>query len=219
MNITEFANTIKQYRKEHSLSQSQLAEKLFVTQKAVSKWETGKGWPDITSLCQLSDIMGISLDKLLKNSENSSIENNRVIIEKKKRYFSLWFLIEIIYAVFLLGANLLCLFFAAYKLPVLISFGGITLLCFGCAVWLYSTQYQTIQKGAKAYYSFYTLNREINTINILIPLITVVSLISNVAGYTLIATIFSAILPSGLILYFSIKSIKEFKAYEKRTNN
>ncbi|MBQ8399262.1 MAG: helix-turn-helix transcriptional regulator [Clostridia bacterium] len=56
---------IAQLRKERGLTQAQLALKLNVTDKAVSRWETGKGYPDITSLLALSEEFGISVNELL----------------------------------------------------------------------------------------------------------------------------------------------------------
>ena len=52
-------------RKEHGLTQKQLAERLNVSDKAVSRWETGKGYPDIESLMALSDLFSVSVNEIL----------------------------------------------------------------------------------------------------------------------------------------------------------
>lgn len=52
-------------RKKHGLSQKELAEKLNITDKAVSKWERGLSFPDISMLIPLSEILDITLFDLL----------------------------------------------------------------------------------------------------------------------------------------------------------
>ena len=66
------AMNIAKLRKKHGLTQEQLAEKLFVSNKAVSKWERGAGYPEITQLVSLSEIFGVPVDTLMK-SEKSGI--------------------------------------------------------------------------------------------------------------------------------------------------
>lgn len=57
---------IKKYRAEFSLSQDELAEKLFVTRQSISNWENDKTYPDIKSLVLLSEVFSVSLDQLVK---------------------------------------------------------------------------------------------------------------------------------------------------------
>ena len=57
-------NTIMKYRKNLGLTQEQLAQKLEVTNQAVSKWETDQCCPDVQLLPKLADVLGISLDTL-----------------------------------------------------------------------------------------------------------------------------------------------------------
>lgn len=52
-------------RKEKNLTQKQLAEKLNVSDKAISRWETGKGYPDVSSLVALSEFFSVSVNELL----------------------------------------------------------------------------------------------------------------------------------------------------------
>lgn len=54
MNLNKISNFIKTKRKELGLTQEELAQKLFVTEKAISRWETGRGTPDISLLIPLS---------------------------------------------------------------------------------------------------------------------------------------------------------------------
>lgn len=61
----QISQTLKAKRKEQSLTQAQVAEKIFVSQKSVSNWETGKTYPDIDSLIRLAKLYDLSLDNLL----------------------------------------------------------------------------------------------------------------------------------------------------------
>lgn len=61
----EFGAFLSQLRKEKGLTQKQLAEALFVSDKAVSRWECGNGYPDISQLQPLAEVLGVSLAELL----------------------------------------------------------------------------------------------------------------------------------------------------------
>ena len=65
MNTYITGNTIKQLRERSRMTQRQLAELLQVSDKAISKWETGKGYPDITLLEPLGRHLGVSVAELL----------------------------------------------------------------------------------------------------------------------------------------------------------
>ena len=57
---------IAKLRNENNITQLELAEKLGVTDRAVSKWETGGSFPDITLLPQIADIFNVNVDYLLR---------------------------------------------------------------------------------------------------------------------------------------------------------
>lgn len=65
MNENKTGAFISTLRKEKELTQAQLAEKLNVTDKAISRWETGKGMPDSSLLVPLANILGITVNELL----------------------------------------------------------------------------------------------------------------------------------------------------------
>ncbi len=71
MNI-ETANRLLQYRKQHNLSQEELAEKIGVSRQAVSKWERSEASPDTDNLISLAGVYGASPDELLKGKQESS---------------------------------------------------------------------------------------------------------------------------------------------------
>lgn len=81
-----FAENLKQIRKEHHLSQEELAELLDVSRQAVSKWEQGQGYPEAEKLLLLSSKLNISLDALMSNeishvagAKNENISGSIVI--------------------------------------------------------------------------------------------------------------------------------------------
>lgn len=66
MDSIRFGSFVVQLRKEQNLTQRELARRLNVTDKAISKWETGKGFPDIKLLEPLAQALGISLVELIQ---------------------------------------------------------------------------------------------------------------------------------------------------------
>lgn len=72
MDSIQFGAFVAQRRKEQNMTQRELAERLNVTDKAVSKWETGKGFPDVKLLEPLSQALGSSLVELLQGERQES---------------------------------------------------------------------------------------------------------------------------------------------------
>lgn len=76
---------ITELRKQKGLTQKNLAELLKVTDKAVSRWETGKGLPETSLLKPLSDILGVSVSELLSGkiieAEQMKDQTDKIIIE------------------------------------------------------------------------------------------------------------------------------------------
>ena len=82
MDIEKISNLIKTKRKEKKITQEELANKLGVTEKAISRWETGRGTPDISLLIPLSKELKIEVSELLNGEENKNITKNiETIIE------------------------------------------------------------------------------------------------------------------------------------------
>ena len=75
MELNKISNFIKKKRKELGITQEELAEKLFVTEKAISRWETGRGTPDISLLIPLSKELKIDVSELLNGEENKKCKN------------------------------------------------------------------------------------------------------------------------------------------------
>ena len=74
MNTNEIGKFISNLRKEHNMTQKQLAELLCVSDKAVSRWETGKGLPDTATMPLLCKTLGVTMNELL--SAERLTENN-----------------------------------------------------------------------------------------------------------------------------------------------
>ncbi len=114
MDNKKTGNFIAQCRKDLNLSQKQLAEKLSVTDKAVSKWETGNGAPDIALLIPLADELGVTVVELLdgaraeKSNEKEQID--KVIIqslqETKKERVRVIVALLLVIAILFLSVNI-----------------------------------------------------------------------------------------------------------------
>jgi transcriptional regulator with XRE-family HTH domain len=65
----ELHEKLQQLRKQSGLTQEELAEKLYVSRTAISKWESGRGYPSIDSLKALSKFFSVSIDTLLSGDE------------------------------------------------------------------------------------------------------------------------------------------------------
>lgn len=61
----EFNEKLVELRKSRGLTQEELAEKLYVTRSAVSKWESGRGYPNLDSLKAIADLFSVTVDELL----------------------------------------------------------------------------------------------------------------------------------------------------------
>ena len=65
----EFNEKLQELRKQRGFTQEELAEKLYVSRTAISKWESGRGYPNIDSLKAISRFFGITVDELLSGDE------------------------------------------------------------------------------------------------------------------------------------------------------
>ena len=72
----EFNEKLQELRKQKGLTQEELAELLYVSRAAISKWESGRGFPNIESLKAISKYFSISLDDLLSGEEILAIAEN-----------------------------------------------------------------------------------------------------------------------------------------------
>lgn len=78
MNQYVTGTVIKELREKNHMTQAELAEKLSVSDKSVSKWETGKGYPDITLLEPIAKVFGVSISELFSGNTvtNMNVSSN-----------------------------------------------------------------------------------------------------------------------------------------------
>ncbi len=80
----EFSEKLQELRKARSLTQEQLAEALYVSRTAVSKWESGRGYPSIDSLKGLSRFFSVSIDELICPDEiiEAAVDERRAFAQR-----------------------------------------------------------------------------------------------------------------------------------------
>lgn len=89
MDKESFGQFLAQHRKEQGMTQKQLAERLFVSDKAVSKWERGLSLPDVSLLLPLSQLLGVSVTELLEGrqlEEPMAPEEVETLVQKALQY-------------------------------------------------------------------------------------------------------------------------------------
>ena len=133
MNLIKIGKFIADCRKNKNLTQEQLAEKLFITDRAVSKWERGLSLPDADKMLDLCNILDINVNELL-NGEKIDMEDyekktDELLVElakqeekKKKKMITDLYVLCITTIVFYIGITML----AAYTLGEGTLFGIIT---------------------------------------------------------------------------------------------
>ena len=89
MDIVKIGYFIRECRKNKNLTQKQLADKLYVEPKTISKWETGKGLPDVSIMKNLCNELGISLSELFIGDyikeESNDLSIEKLIIDELKK--------------------------------------------------------------------------------------------------------------------------------------
>ena len=115
MNQVEIGKFIAKCRKEKNLTQAQLAEKLNITDRAVSKWETGKSMPDSSIMLEVCEILGITVNELLsgeevdmENYEKKADENLIALKRKDENNMNRNIVISIIFSATLLIGLMVC---------------------------------------------------------------------------------------------------------------
>lgn len=124
MNQIKIGEFISSQRRKNNLTQAVLAEKLGITDRAVSKWERGKGLPDASLMLDLCEILGITVNELL-NGEKISMENNnqkneQLLLEMAKElerknktiWHSMWVIMTVSITALIAG-----LFITAFLIP------------------------------------------------------------------------------------------------------
>lgn len=136
MDYNKIGAFISKQRKEKKMTQAKLAEKLFVSEKTISKWEKGKGLPDTNLLPNLCEILGVSLNELF-SGEKSAVEKNdeqillnmaKEIEQKNKIIWSSMWVIMIVSLTALFAGILISTFLIPEGVWQLVTIVGITIL-------------------------------------------------------------------------------------------
>ena len=97
----EFGEKIQKLRNENKWTQEQLAEKLYVSRTAVSKWESGKGYPSIDSLKDIAKLFNKTIDELLSSEEIIDIAKKENTSNIKRTNNLIYGLLDIISVLFI----------------------------------------------------------------------------------------------------------------------
>ena len=124
MDQIKIGKFIAECRKNANLTQMQLAEKLNITDKAISKWETGRSLPDASIMLELCSILKITVNELLSGEkismENSNKKNEQLLLDMAKEverknktiWTSMWVIMGISITALLAG-----IFISAFLIP------------------------------------------------------------------------------------------------------
>lgn len=144
MDAIRFGKFIAELRKENHMTQLQLAEKLHVTDKAVSRWERGHGFPDINTIEPLAEVLGVSILEIMRaeKMELNTVSNEEAeaalmdsfeLVRKQRKVERrnvakiIIGIVSIIAIIFLID-NIGWLGFCGVCIPVICLSGGIILL-------------------------------------------------------------------------------------------
>lgn len=147
MDVKKFGSFIASVRKEQQMTQAELAQKLQVTDKAVSKWERGLGFPDINTIEPLADALGVSVLEIMKSERISEQEVSAVVASdvlmdafelakyqkklERKHIIAIIVLVAIIPMVIFLIDNMTIYGFLGVCVPVTCLLLGVGLLIYG----------------------------------------------------------------------------------------
>ncbi len=149
-----FGRFLSELRKEKDFTQQELAERLFVSNKAVSKWERGQSLPDISLLMPLAELLGVSVAELLKGERLTGEALNSCEVKKlvdralqlsaeegeaQKRSRRFWRRMWVV-----------CAALAAVEVMLLVNIGRLTAL----ELWDYLLLVEGLTLGFGAYFCF-----------------------------------------------------------------
>lgn len=77
-----FAEQLKKLRQEKNISQEELAQQLFISRQAISKWENGDATPDLENLAKLAELLSVTIDELVTGKEP--------VVEKIEKPMNAW---------------------------------------------------------------------------------------------------------------------------------
>lgn len=121
----ELGSQIKKHRNELSLSQEELAEKVYVSRQTISNWENDKSYPDVNSLVLLSEVFNVSIDNLIKG--DIEIMKEQISSEDRKTFESLSRIYAVLFLLAMLSPIPLFLFLSLAGIVIWVVLMGVTL--------------------------------------------------------------------------------------------
>lgn len=116
--MNKFSEQLKHFLLEKNFSQDYLADQLFISRQAISKWENNEAYPDMTNLIKLSTIFEVSLDQLILGKKpEKTVER---IVEKKTLNIK-----SLIINFWLIFGNLLVAIFILHVIYLFLDYLGI----------------------------------------------------------------------------------------------
>jgi len=97
----ELGKQIRKYRNELSLSQDELAERVYVSRQTITNWENDKSYPDVHSLVLLSEVFGSSIDKLIKG--DVEIMKEEISKEDRQKFARIGKLYNILFSLMIIS--------------------------------------------------------------------------------------------------------------------
>lgn len=169
----EFHEKLQQLRTLKNLTQEQLAEQLYVSRTAISKWESGKGYPNIESLKCISKYFSITIDELLSGEELITLAETENHSNVKRIYNMISGIIDVLAVAFIIlpiygnpqgnhvyHTNLLLnthmpnidlgIHWAIYLLIIGLGIARLAFICFDKELWYRITSRISIAAGAAA---------------------------------------------------------------------
>ncbi|NLS38239.1 helix-turn-helix domain-containing protein [Fructobacillus tropaeoli] len=171
----KFSSILKQERQTRSMTQSQLAERLYVSNKTISNWETEKTVPDLDNLILLSKELNISLDKLLLE-DPTMVDNLKLKMGlRESRVFLLFASCTNLLLFIMLVINRIPKY-DFFSLPLLVT----ALLCNVVVVLALSIRIQETEKELHVHYSF---KMKLATISIAVIVMALMILLVLITSY------------------------------------
>ena len=150
----EFSEKLTQLRKSKNMTQEELAAALFVSRAAVSKWESGRGLPNIDSLKAVSTLFGVTVDELLSGEELLTAVRDDARQREQRLRASLFGLIDVLHLLFFVlplfgdgtGASLGVLMLTSWTRTVYLVLFALTALLGVAEILLQGSEQNTLHR-------------------------------------------------------------------------
>lgn len=202
----EFHEKLQELRKHRGLTQEELAEALYVSRTAISKWESGRGYPSIDSLKEISGYFGVSIDNLLSGDQ-------LILIAEKENELNLHRMCDLLLG-FVDIFSLLLIFLPLYPKPVAGYIYSVNLLEYvdndAFIITIYWIIYLSltivgIAKTLMSYFRFEKGKKVLTLLSVGISIIAVLFLAMARETYAITVT-FLLLLVKGCLLYKQAKA-------------